>query len=112
MIALLYQNFYLRHLISLMEMDVKDLFRDFWILPEIPDDADYKAITPIGNTSKNKEKSVKSFFQICVIRERKVFSELSFECLRGGQIHSRKGHGTSDHRDPIDGFAQKERGSN
>jgi hypothetical protein len=29
MIALLYQNFYLRDLISLMEMDVKNLFRDF-----------------------------------------------------------------------------------
>jgi hypothetical protein len=58
MIALLYQNFYLRHLISLMELDVKDLFRDFWKNPEIPDYTDYEAITPIGNTSKNKEKSL------------------------------------------------------
>ena len=44
MIALLYQNFYLRDLISLMEMDVKNLFRDFWILPEIPDDTDYEGL--------------------------------------------------------------------
>ena len=40
MTALLYQNFYLRHLISLMEMDVKDLFRDFWKSPEISDYTD------------------------------------------------------------------------
>jgi hypothetical protein len=73
MTALLYQNFDLRDLISLMEMDVKNLFRDFWKRSEISDYTDYEAITPITNTLKNKEKSVKSFFQICVIRERKVF---------------------------------------
>ena len=40
MIALLYQNFYLRDLISLMEMDVKNLFGDFRKSPEIPDYTD------------------------------------------------------------------------
>jgi hypothetical protein len=39
---------------------------------KISDYTDYEAITRITNTLKNKEKSVKSFFQICVIRERKA----------------------------------------
>jgi hypothetical protein len=32
-----------------------------------PLSTDYEAITRITNTLKNKEKSVKSFFQLCVI---------------------------------------------
>jgi hypothetical protein len=40
--------------------------------PKISDYTDYEPITRITNTLKNKEKSVKSFFQICVIRERKA----------------------------------------
>jgi len=43
----------------------------------MPDYTDYGTITPIKNTLKNKEKSVESFFQICVIRERKVFLQSS-----------------------------------
>ena len=46
-------------------------------VPEIPDYTDYEAITRITNTLKNKEKSVESFFQICVIREQKVFLQSS-----------------------------------
>lgn len=39
---------------------------------EIPDYTDYEAITRITNTLKNREKSVESFFEICVIRVREV----------------------------------------
>ena len=92
MMALLYQNFDLRDLISLMGMDVKGLFGDFWRNPEIPDYTDYETITPITNTLKNIEKSVKSLFQICVIRAFWASPESS----PGGQIDSRKGHGTSE----------------
>jgi len=54
MIALLYQNFYLRDLISLIHRHVKDLFGDFWKSPEISDYTDYEEITPIRNTLKKK----------------------------------------------------------
>lgn len=64
-------------------------------------------IRPITNTLKNKKKSVKSLFQICVIRAFWVSPESS----PGGQVDSRKGHRASKHSDPIDRFGQDERGS-
>jgi len=84
------------------------IYLGIWKIPEIPDSADYETITQITNTLKNKEKSVKSLFQICVIRAFWASPESS----PGGQIDSSKRHGTSDQCDPIDGLAQKERGSN
>ena len=64
MIALLYQNFYLRDLISLMEMDVKNLFGDFLeTAPEIPDYTDYQTITPIGILQKLKRNLCNHFFK-------------------------------------------------
>ncbi len=45
--------------------------------PEISDYTDYETITRITDTLKNKEKSVESFFEICVIRERKVVFQSS-----------------------------------
>ena len=50
---------------------------DFRRSPEIPDYTDYEVITRITNALKNNEKSVESFFEICVIRERKVLFQSS-----------------------------------
>jgi len=55
MAALLYQNFDLRHLISLMQMDVKDLFGDFWKRSEISDYTDSLTITRTRNVMKLKK---------------------------------------------------------
>ncbi len=44
--------------------------------PEFSDYTDYEAITRITNTLKNKEKSVESFFQICVIKRAKILYAL------------------------------------
>jgi hypothetical protein len=54
--------------------------------PEISDYTDYEMITQIRNALKNNEKSVESFFKICVIRERKlVFQSSLFEDFRFGR---------------------------
>jgi len=47
---------------------------DFWENPEISDYTDYETITQITNALNNREKSVKSFFEICVIRDFCPFS--------------------------------------
>jgi hypothetical protein len=44
---------------------------------EISEKAKKSLITRITNTLKNEEKSGESFFEICVIRERKVFFQSS-----------------------------------
>jgi hypothetical protein len=83
MIALLYQNFYLRHLISLMELDVKDLFRDFWKSPEIPDYTDHQTITRIRNLMKLKKTLCNHFLKSVQSGEREmVFHSSPFRVAR------------------------------
>ena len=50
---------------------------DFWKSPQISDHNDYGRITRNTNILKKKQKSVESFFEICVIKERKVFFQSS-----------------------------------
>jgi hypothetical protein len=83
MTALLYQNFDLRHLISLMELDVKGLFRNFWRNPEIPDCTDFKAITPIRNLMKLKKNLCNHFLKSVQSEEREmVFHSSLFQVAR------------------------------
>ena len=96
MMILLYHNFYLRHLISLMEMDVKNLF-ECLVIPHLKG---------VGATLVALKAPLRGTLPIAP----RVSDAL--QCLPGGQIDSRKGHRTSDQRNPVDGFAQKERGSN
>jgi hypothetical protein len=83
MTALLYQNFYLRDLISLMEMDVKNLFGDFWKSPEIPDYTDYQTITRIRNLKKLKKNLCNHFLKSVQSGEREmVFHSSPFQVAR------------------------------
>jgi hypothetical protein len=54
---------------------------------EISEKVQKSLITRIRNALKNKEKSVESFFEICVIRERKVVFQSSLKkYLTWGEI--------------------------
>jgi len=83
MMALLYQNFDLRDLISLMGMDVKGLFGDFWRNPEIPDYTDYETITPIRNSTKLKKNLCNHLWKSVQSGEREmVFHSSLFQVAR------------------------------
>jgi hypothetical protein len=62
-----------------MELDVKDLFRDFWKSPEIPDYTDYQTITRIRNILKLEKNLCNHFLKSVKSRECAVAFQSSHE---------------------------------